>query len=97
MFTNIVKKSSRSSLPVDIRTEVYRLMLVDGLDKEAVVKDFQGRFGTQLTSGNLITIKASVDTVVSVLNALEEHIPGSLSALEECAKSHKQPTKSAKK
>lgn len=84
MFDNILnaKSGTRSTLPVDIRAEVYRLVLGEGKSKSQVIADFEERFPGQVTSGNLITIKASVDTVASVLRALDLHIPGALKALE---------------
>ena len=79
------KKGSKGKLPVSIREEVYRLIFAEGFDKKRVLEHFESTYPDLITDGNRITIKASYDQVVSVLEGLYKNLPGSGEALARLA------------
>lgn len=93
------KKNGSGKLPVSIREEVYRLIFGEGYDKKKVLEHFESTYPDLITDGNRITIKASYDQAVSVLEGLYKNLPGSGEALAKLAQEHEsaKSKKTAKK
>jgi len=93
IFDNDVETRSGRTLPFEIRSEVYRLIFAEGRSKSQVLADLEAKAkaaGATWTNGNVITTKASYDNVVSVLEGLFRHLPGSKEALASLAKSRRE-------
>jgi len=90
IFDNESDPKSGRTLPFEIRSEVYRLVFAEGRTKAQVLADLESKArgaGATWSSGNAITTKATYDNIISVLDGLYRHLPGSKEALAHLAKS----------
>jgi len=89
IFDNTTEAKSGRTLPFEIRAEVYRLVFAEGRTKSQVLVDLETKAvaaGATWTSGNSITTKATYDGIMSVLDGLYRHLPGSREALAQLAR-----------
>jgi len=90
IFDSNTEAKSGRTLPFEIRSEVYRLVFAEGKSKSQVLIELQDKAtaaGAEWTNGNTISAKATYDSIVSVLDGLYRHLPGSKEALAHLAKS----------
>jgi len=89
IFDGSIEEKSGRTLPFEIRSEVYRLVFAEGRTKTQVLADLESKArgaGATWTSGNTITTKATYDNIISVLEGLYRHLPGSKEALANLAR-----------
>jgi len=99
IFDGSIEEKSGRNLPFEIRSEVYKLVFAEGRNKAQVLADLESKAraaGAIWTSGNTITVKASYDNVVSVLEGLFKHLPGSKEALANLARARQAKAPQAK-
>jgi len=99
IFDNESDPKSGRTLPFEIRSEVYRLVFAEGRTKAQVLADLESKAkaaGATWSNGNTITVKASYDNVVSVLEGLFKHLPGSKEALANLARARQAKAPQAK-
>jgi len=97
IFDNELEAKSGRTLPFEIRSEVYRLVFAEGRTKAQILADLEAKArtaGATWTNGNSISAKATYDSIVSVLDGLYRHLPGSKEALAHLAKSRQGQAKS---